>query len=151
MVEEAYVSSEGATDWSSYVAGFRVKGVSDWGISFHRQDVNNMYVFRFENESDWVLEKIVGATITNISSGTTTPLTPVYDDVWYMVRVQVIWTGSTNEIAVFIDGESITTASDSDIQDGSVGILHPVGGEITIDTLEVIPLPAPSDYIDINS
>lgn len=147
--EEASVSVDGVDLWGSYVACWRAKG-SLFGVTFHRFDEDNKYVFWIEG-GVWTLTKTIGGIETDLASGAPAYPFALLDDEFYLIRVEVIWTGSTNQIKVYVDGVLMASASDSALETGGAGIIHRVGGTVDLDELEVIPLPVSSDFIDINS
>jgi phage tail-like protein len=148
--QEAIVSVEGALAWQSYVVAARIRGI-DYGLVFHWQNEFTKYVFRVEGNT-WILSKQVGSSSeTVILSGSPPGPYAFVDNEWYVIRVQIVWDGSTNQIKAYADGILIVETTDSDIEIGTVGLMHAVDGNVSCDEIEVIPLPVNSDFIDINS
>jgi len=79
------------------------------------------------------------------------PLSPIYPGVYYTYRVTIVDEGSNKRIKVFIDGDEVADVPDNvTIDSGTVGFATNYAA-MEVDEVEVIPLPAESDYVDINS
>lgn len=147
--ESAAVIVPGSELWTSYAASFRIRGYAH-SVWFHYTDNQNYYRFQFGVANVWVLWKNVNGVETSFGNGSFDPYYPLPNE-WYTVRVEIVWTGSENIISIYLDGVLVVAAADADLPAGSVAIAHFFDGTVELDELEVISLPASTDFIDINS
>lgn len=149
---EGYVTVDGATSWTSYTVSYRIRGLN-WGVLFHHQDSLNAYGFKTLGGGLWSLFKRSAGVDVDLVTGGSVPPYSLIDNEWYLIRVQVIVDSGAVNIDVFVDGVHWASASDASSPwlAGSVGFLCSAGGEVSLDEVEVIPAPAFSDFIDINS
>ena len=71
-------------------------------------------------------------------------------DRWYSVRVQCTVSGATNRIKIYLDGEEIIDTTDATYTQGGVALGHTVNSDMECDEIEVMPLPAQTDTVEIN-
>jgi len=152
--EEMYANVSGSSLWEEFVFSARIRGDSLFGLIFYRQSINAHYMFRLDTTgatNDFDLVRRLGG-IDTILATASPPLGFVVDPLaYYMFRVQVAKEGSTNRIVCFIDGYELINTTNSQFTAGTVGVLHDVGGSVEVDEVEVLGLPADTDFIDINS
>jgi phage tail-like protein len=152
--EEMYANVIGSALWDQFVYSARIRGSGLFGITFYRQSTNSHYMFRLDTTGatdDFDLVRRLGG-IDSIIATSSPPSGFLVDPLaYYMFRVQITREGSTNRILCFIDGYELINTTNSQFSNGTVGILHDTGGTVEVDEVEVLGLPANTDFIDINS
>jgi len=153
--EEIYSNIDGADSWSQYMFSARLRGEDHFGITFYRANENNYYVFRLNTtgvaDNFELIKRVAGVESTIASSPV--PAGYIVDPLlYYMFRVTTAVEGTATRIQCYIDGVEIFSALDSQFAQGTVGVIHGVGGaSVEVDEIEVMSLPADSDCVDINS
>lgn len=148
--EQAWSIVANALTWSQYVFSARLKG-DEAGLMFYWQDADNFYHARYDSSTTaLILEKRVAGTDALMTS-VPWPVGPTPTDTFFMFKVQIAAEGATNRIVCFVDGVELINTTDSEFSEGATGILHLASGTATVDEVEVMPLPADTDFVDINS
>lgn len=156
--ESTYASVPDSTEWRQYVATFRARGTTAYEFIFYRVAETDQYYLKVttgptspNHYGKLELFKIVAGVTTSIGSVDMTHDKVIYDNVYYTYRIEVIDTGSTNEIRVYVDAEQLLIVHDAAHASGSVGIRRKASsGVMELDECEVFRLPVVSDFIDIN-
>ncbi|MGD9749368.1 MAG: phage tail protein [Acidimicrobiia bacterium] len=137
-----------ATPWDSYVVTARVRGSGEWGVVFGFQDELNYFRAVFTPGA------MTGAMVAGGVEFTTAPFPlPVFEDVWYSIRVQYV----VDHIAaksvghIYVDGVLIVSIDEGGPFVGPPGIICSLAGSVEADEVEALALPAESDLVDINS
>lgn len=152
--EEMYAIVNGAVEWDEFSFSARIRGAVLFGLIFHRTDEDNHYMFRLDTSGvadNFDLVKRIAGVDSVITSTPAPPDFLVDPELYYMFRVQVAREGTDNRILCFVDGHELINTTDPQFTAGSAGILHGVGGTVEVDEVEVLGLPAETDFIDINS
>lgn len=71
-------------------------------------------------------------------------------DRWYLIRIECTEQGATNRIRVFLDGQEIQDVNDATYSQGTVALFHVINSDGEFDEIEVMPLPAETDSVEIN-
>lgn len=158
--EAAHVSLEGATDWSAYTVGFRIRGTGTYACVFYWTGPDDYYMVRLSVDPANTIElvSVVGGVETvlfNIDISAATGGTITLDaNVYHSFNITVLPStpgSALNEITVMFDGNVLPTGTtDSSHVSGTLGVRHEVGGSVELDITEMIFVPGQSDYIDIN-
>lgn len=152
--EQLYDAISGSSAWVQYLYAARVRGVTEYGLTFHQSAVDTHYTFSVITTAGVaqlrLSKRVAGAdtVIATVNAPAGFTLDPL---VWYMLRVQIATESSTNRIVCFVDGVEVINTTDSTLSAGGVGIIHEIGGSVEIDEVEVIGLPVVSDTVTINS
>jgi phage tail-like protein len=154
--EDAFVNVELASDWTSYVARWRVRGSDAFVLHFYRTGPGDMYLVRVDIVANTVaLTKLLGGIETTLVTASIASYGEVlYDDVYYTITVEVAPSliELQNAIRVQLDGQVIIeTESDGTHAQGTLGVAHDVAGTVEVDSLEMFFLPGQTDFVDINS
>lgn len=143
-----------------YYARFRtsspVPATSVTIMTFNWQDGSNSYgIAVFTDDSDngpavWLIRIKGGSSSTPVTVDMNNYF-KLYPDVYYSYRAMVAEEGSNKRIKVYVDNVEIVDWLDTDpIPSGTIGFGTNFA-PIEVDEVEVISLPAESDYVDINS
>lgn len=151
----AVASVNSASEWTKYVAYWRVQGAgaAEFGVVFYSQDVDNYYAFQINVDQtyDYVLYRVSGGTPVTIAQGNLSY--EFYEDVWYGIRIHVEPITNGNNVKVYIDGllEIDENDSPSSINKGAIGFFAKSGSTVKLSECELFQLPLETDLVDINS
>jgi len=153
----AVVSVPAGLAWYDYAAYTRFK-IEDVGDSFRLlwlyTDADNYYMvdvgvdtgivslWRFATSGNALLAAFDFSTIGEA----------LYEGEWYGLRVEALRDGATNQLRVYFDGTLRIDTTDSVLSVGTVAMEKPgAAGKITIDEVEVMPIPMTTELVDVNS
>lgn len=147
----AFTSNSG--DWTDYMVSVAIQGTGwRWGVCFYAANENNYYAVYADLDNKWHLAKSVGGGITNIASALNRDSRPIYPGISYGLRVQITPEELTNRIVVYIDGVELINATDDSHTRGTVGFMRfNDSATVKIDNIEVMGLPATSDFVGLGS
>jgi len=150
-IEEMHATPPGAVGLTQYEHSARIRGETPHGVNFHRQGDDDWYSFQLVDSAGFELIKREAGVDTTIASAPK-PVGMIVDaSVFYMFRVVVTVEGAAQRIVCFVDGFEVFNLTDTTFTSGDVGILHGVTGTVEVDEVEVLGLPAETDFVDINS
>ena len=152
--EEIFTNISGSDVWTQYMFSARLRGASKLGVTFYRLDEDNYYMFRLNTSGvadNFELVKRVAGIETTLASAAVPTGFIVDPLLYYMYRVTAIAEGAAQRIQCYIDGHEVFNLLDSQFAQGTVGVIHDVGGDVEVDETEVLSLPADTDFVDINS
>lgn len=151
-------TSQNSSDWNNYVSTWKIRGAGKFRLFFYLVGTGDYYCAEIYTNSGSVpnsakLYKSVASTETIIGSvgilssfGIT-----VWDNTFYSFRIEVSNSGGdSNSIRLYLDGEQILGAQDSDQAQGSIGFQSLVGFA-ELSEVEAFLVPAENDFVDINS
>jgi hypothetical protein len=150
------VDVSGSLTWSSYGAYARVKLPSDltgsMGLAGYVQDANNYYEARLTPDTNTLaLVKVIASTPTVLGSFDFTTIgQALHHGVWYGLRLQLYPDGANTRVRAWLDGDLYIDVTDNAFSQGTIGLLHSIGGELEAGEVEAIPIPMDTVTIDIN-
>lgn len=145
------INPEIDVDQAIYFTRFR--GGDPFTFVFHLVDSLNYYYVMFSVG----VYGVSLATLRKVSSGGTSDLDSEYlpfdrnEDTWFGLRVSIVDEDSGKRIKVFLDAVELISYLDSDTPHQSGGVGLGGGGDVWVDEVEVLPLPAEGDYVELNS
>jgi len=155
--EVTWANSEGATLWKDYIVSARVKGEratlaqEGFGVVFALGVKGYYFATISVKDNKLYLGKDVAGTPTVITSFDFSTIGYVLNaDQWYLLRIQFLDVGATNQIKVYMDGEEYIDTTDATHDEGSVGIIHDSSLTMECDEIEVLGLPVDSETVEIN-
>jgi len=147
---------DGADDWADCVVGARVKqlGAGFAGIKFYEVDDDNFYwagiAPNLGSFGSLRLGKKIAGVVSTIATYTFPAVEQIFEDVFYMIRVEAIPDGATNRLRVFLDGDMKINATDSSLTKGKVGFFHVAGAKLEASEIEFWLNPLETETVDIN-
>lgn len=153
----ATVDVLGAELWDEYIVSARVRGSGNGivGLAAFVQADGATYALAFVPDSGWGFIIWDGATINDIPSDIDpgVELGTALADTWYTLRIHLSPDVGGTRIRGYVDGVAVASGVDATYTEGTVGLLALpiVDANIECDMIEVMGLPAQSDFIDINS
>lgn len=155
--EVTWANSEGATLWKDYIVSARVKGEratlaqEGFGVVFALGVKGYYFATLSVKDNKLYLGKDVAGTPTIITSFDFSTIGYfLNEDQWYLLRVQFLDVGATNQIKVYMDGEQYIDTTDAEHDQGTVGIIHDSSLTMECDEIEVLGLPVDSETVEIN-
>lgn len=152
-LESSFVIAEQALAWTEYVAYWRMRATAGTGsiiAIFYATDLDNDYRVEVDFSAQTViLKKQTADTPSTIATFVPSSILTLGE--YFGIRVHVAVEGATNRIRVYLDGDEIISATDSDHIAGSIGFGHTAGIDVELDEAEVFEVPLESDTIDINA
>jgi hypothetical protein len=150
---------DGADDWSDYVVAQRqrtIPGVgSGWaGFMFYRVDADNWYWVGLKSDVGTYgavrVGKSVAGVVTSFGTYLFTAGEQIFDDVFYMLRVDVVPEGGGNRIRVYVDGDLKINTTDAAHSKGTLAVFHNAGVGVEVDEIEMWLNPLETETVGIN-
>lgn len=153
IFEDAFVGLTGATDWTNYVATFKVRGSGQFGVDVYRTDASNLYRVELDitNQRVRLYSRAAGVETTLATASFASTETHLDADVYYGVRVMVTPELGTNRIVVYLDNNEIISVTNAAHGAGAIGVFHRAGGYVEVDEAEAFELPLDTTDIGINT
>jgi hypothetical protein len=160
---DAFVGTELALDWTSYVVGWRIScnafgGFNIIRLYFYRSGPQDYYYVTVQGTSLIRLHQVVAGVDTQIAAATRLDQlgNPILflPNILYMFRVEITPltpNSLTNNIRVYVDNIFAFEATSSAHANGSIGFGAGTPGAVSLDDVEMFFIPAVTDFIDINS
>jgi len=156
--DKVLTNIENNEDWLNYVVAARFKlhreGTSDvrGGIIFYYHDSDNYYwaELRIGENKVYLNKRVSGVESVVASFDMISFPETLYEDVYYMMRVQMIQEGTGNRLKVWLDNNLTVDTTDGDVFRGNLGLIHNEECSMTVDEVEMFETPLETDTVDIN-
>ena len=159
LVDEFSVAtSVDSVEWDEYVVSWKVRGETSFDLVFYYTSDEDHYFCRVLMETAGVgfgrfeLYKVVATVETLIASANMDVNHWLVDNVYYIIRAEIVREGATNRIRLYLDENLVLATTDDAHASGSAGLKRAGGqGPVDLEEIELFSLPAETDFVDINS
>lgn len=154
--EYAIVHGFAALDTHDHLGFVRIKGGSaaSFGAVFWRQENGDSYLLSLDVAANALrLEKIVSGVVTALATYSfLTDFEILVADAWYGLRWTASVVGPNTEIEVYVNGDPrLSFTAPNLYESGTFGVYHETGTTVACSEIEIMPLPAETTSIEINS